>query len=49
MCAVAGVVQVGWLIIAMMMAAVRTISAGLRLERGFGFADRATQPAYHLG
>ncbi len=47
----AGVVQVGRrLVIAMMaMTAMRTIGAGFRLERRFGFADRAAQAAHHLG
>ena len=51
--AVAGVVQgrvFGIVIVAMMvMADVRAMRAGFRLERRFGLADGAAQPLHHLG
>ena len=40
-CAVAGIVQIGRRIIAMMMAAMGPVGTGFRLEWGFRFAGRA--------
>ena len=46
----AGIVQVGRrLVVVMVMTAMRTISAGFRLERRFRFADRAAQAPGHVG
>ena len=47
--AVPGVVQVGAAIIVTVVVMAAAVGAGLRLEGGFDFANRAAQALNHLG